>query len=323
MDTFATLSNSVMDTDADSCPQSTLPAIPPRRAFIRYPLPVEVTGSNRRQYLRVRASRKALDLDYCIIVRVVRVGRRPTGAGMAFARLTVHKYLPQPPRSMSDFIVPPGIRTQLPIDRRLLPPPNRQVANSWLTYTMGGPTHPCSHMLVRHGPDKMMVTVKIPQEEEFIDIRFHRSSVFCSVFTKVDGSYEVAQIFSDHGSPMILATTIIFAPCAWSGGAKVLQTQRVAAAAEMLLLFHAGKVDPVTTVLLEKDEVPSSGAVVGEGLARQRSGRAVPRQASAKTEFNARRSPQRVHEVNVFRAAMLRPRPPWKTAVRTAGEKGL
>ncbi|KAJ7750569.1 hypothetical protein B0H16DRAFT_1724497 [Mycena metata] len=197
---------------------------PPLGEFIHYPLPKGVTGE-AGLYMLVNPARIDLDLDYCINLRVVRVGVQGTTAGWEFLRRTHAQYLPQRPRSMADFIVPNSIKTWRPINVFIDPPKSRKEATAAIIYTKGGPPNPRSFLEVRHGPHKTLHIVNIPRDEDFIDIRAHLADVFCSVFQIRKGVYEVAQIFASNGYPVIVETTQILAPGAWVGGAKIIQAQ--------------------------------------------------------------------------------------------------
>ncbi|KAJ7040635.1 hypothetical protein C8F04DRAFT_1253952 [Mycena alexandri] len=201
--------------------QRVCPFAIPQREYIPYILPHEVTG-REGAYLLVHRSRSNLDLDYTLITRRILVGGRFSRRGLNFSKTIRREYLPRPPRNLDDFIVPDDVDPSRPILAFIDPPSNRAEANASVTYTWGPQPPSVATIRARRGPDIISGSSELLLEEEFIDAATHQLDVFCAVFLNERGAYEVAQLFSTDGNPLISTSTKIFAPSAWDGGASVV-----------------------------------------------------------------------------------------------------
>ncbi|KAJ7821166.1 hypothetical protein B0H13DRAFT_2377532 [Mycena leptocephala] len=190
-----------------------------------YQLPARLTGLNRHPsgYIFVNPMRPGLDLDDCVYLRVIRVGEPWSRAGLEFWRSTCYQYLSLPPGSAEDFILPHPIRPRCPINMCILPPTDRDSALRSVSYASGGPPTTFPVLTIRRGAHvTSLLAFGIEREEGFLDSRYHVYDIFCAVFLAEDGAYEVAQLYSSDGRPVITETSLIFAPSAWNYGARVL-----------------------------------------------------------------------------------------------------
>ncbi|KAJ6501452.1 hypothetical protein C8R47DRAFT_1067795 [Mycena vitilis] len=191
--------------------------------YIPFRLPVELTGPtpNPSGYVLVHAARPALDLDCCVYSRVVRVGAKGSGGCHTFTRSICHQFLPQPPGSAHDFLVPLFFDTRRPVNTFIMPPMDFYAAFSAVTCDPA--VVPWTVVDIRHGhlSDRFLAK-HIPQEEAFIDLDDHKDDIFCTVFLTESHTYEAVWLFSSDGCRMIHDTTAIYAPNAWRHGAEVL-----------------------------------------------------------------------------------------------------
>ncbi|KAJ7806007.1 hypothetical protein B0H13DRAFT_1929838 [Mycena leptocephala] len=192
--------------------------------YIPLRLPVEIAGPtpDPTSYIYVSSERRELDLDFCTYTRIVRVGPSGADSGFEFVRSTCYQFLPQPPRSAEDFIIPPIINTAGPINKYILPPMDIETALAAVACAPG-PSESFTIITIRRGPWKTCFrTDRIPRQESFIDLYFHQYDVFCAVFLREGGIYEAVSLYSSDGYRIIWDRTLIFAPSAWVHGAEVL-----------------------------------------------------------------------------------------------------
>ncbi|KAJ7773152.1 hypothetical protein B0H16DRAFT_1714053 [Mycena metata] len=221
VDSRSVSTHSAIDAFTVNTDQKTDSKSSPAIRYISYPLPREVTGRDDACLL-VNRSRVHLDLDYILTTRSILVGGRFSRRGIIFTKTIRREYLPQPPRNLDDFIIPGDVDPIFPITAFIDPPLNREVANASFTYSWGVQPLSITTIKVRRGADRIVFPSEVPLEEEFIDAAAHPVDVFCAVFLNERGTYEVAQLFSMDGHPLIYTSTKIFAPSAWEGGASVI-----------------------------------------------------------------------------------------------------
>ncbi|KAJ6501437.1 hypothetical protein C8R47DRAFT_1211017 [Mycena vitilis] len=225
--------------------------------YTPYRLPLECTGPQHSQGLIYVHPRRvlSLDLDYCIYLRAVRVGVSWNDDGLDFWRATCYQYLPQPPRSVADFVVPETLSYTSPINVYILPPMSPTAALS----NVGCASSANSTVVtVRRGSHVQCFSAERDLDGTFIDIEEHRQDVFCVVHLKDRGVYEADQIFSSDGRALISKTSLLFAPSAWKHGATVLSNRgRVGDKTRLYCLLRCGD-------LVEVD-VDSRFVVVADG----------------------------------------------------------
>ncbi|KAJ7603556.1 hypothetical protein DFH06DRAFT_1151826 [Mycena polygramma] len=152
-------------------------------------------------------------------MQAVRVGASWNDEGLDFWRATCYQYLPQPPRSAADFILPRGLSRASPINVYILPPMCVDAALRNVTFAR---SVNLAVVTVRQGPHVQSFPAEREDGEAFIDIEEHPKDVFCVVHMKDGGVYEASHIFSLDGRAVISQTTLVFAPSAWKHGATVL-----------------------------------------------------------------------------------------------------
>ncbi|KAJ7725049.1 hypothetical protein B0H16DRAFT_1736347 [Mycena metata] len=179
-------------------------------------------------YIIVNRRRLLLDLDYCVHTRVVRVGSQGELSGLEFVRTTYFAYLPGPPRTLEDFTIPPYIDPLLPVETDILPPRTfgdalRAVASVTESSSRSLPT-----VLLRCGDTtEFFPSFDLQREESLIDLDLHPSDLFCAVFRKQCGAYQVALIFTSLPDGVVTTQSLIFAPSAWRHAAVVLAVRGV------------------------------------------------------------------------------------------------
>ncbi|KAJ6510134.1 hypothetical protein C8R47DRAFT_1208180 [Mycena vitilis] len=192
--------------------------------YTPYRLPVDLVGPEPSclGYIFVHPLRGALDLDYSVVTRIVRVGAAD-GSGLEFTRSTCYQYLPQVPRSSADFLVPHTVDSSLPVNVYVLAPTSRETALDAVTYAREYGDTSFAMVNTRYGREQgSFAWDGVPLEETFFDVSRHRRDLFCAVFINDLGVFEVARIFSIRGQGVISATSLIFAPSAWRHAARVV-----------------------------------------------------------------------------------------------------
>ncbi|KAJ7739516.1 hypothetical protein B0H16DRAFT_1465175 [Mycena metata] len=140
-----------------------------------------------------------------------------------FTRSTCEMFIPQPPRSAWDFIIPFDMDPTWPVNTYILPPMRRDAAMQAIAYVSSSRVDFGTAVTTRRGPlTSLSWSLHIPRQEGFIDLAEHEHDLVCAVYLREDGVYEVVQSFSIVAFPMIRRNTLIFAPSAWEGGAEVL-----------------------------------------------------------------------------------------------------
>ncbi|KAJ7783115.1 hypothetical protein B0H16DRAFT_1495408 [Mycena metata] len=185
-----------------------------------HPLPHHNGSSERLVRRRVVSTEEmALDLDVCEYIRVIRVGTAGWDDGYQFSRTTCYKFLPLPPTSVEDFLL--AIDREIPVEVSILPPVTYYGALESLSYGSVGHSHTIA--TVGQGSSRRTTWApRVRREETFIDYQVHPFDVFCAVYLKADGAFEVAIILSVQPQQKIDTRTMIFAPAAWQHAAEIV-----------------------------------------------------------------------------------------------------
>ncbi|KAJ7725037.1 hypothetical protein B0H16DRAFT_1472018 [Mycena metata] len=186
-------------------------------------VPETTTLDSSSTYIFVNPDRHGLDLDYIAYSRIIRVGDPSTYAGLEFRRTTCFQFLPQYPRSLEDFRFSSPLNILAPVNTFIIPPIERSEALSSVSFSPEPPHNGLPFAWTRRGSYRTaLYTASVTLEEGVIDMRAHRTDIFCSVYYAEAGVYQVVHIYSCSGRPAVTENTLIFAPSAWAHGARVL-----------------------------------------------------------------------------------------------------
>ncbi|KAJ7665264.1 hypothetical protein DFH06DRAFT_1323658 [Mycena polygramma] len=166
---------------------------------------------------RIRRFTSPPHLDFCVYRRVVRVGTQSSEAGLEFWRSTCFEFTPRPPLTS-------GARFDVSrmVNRYIIPPLDYNTAVQAVAWGLVGQQSPLPVVTVGMClTGESFVKNDFCHEESVIDPDMNPDALFCAVFRKPSGIYEVALVLSAGGG-LITKSCLIFAPSAWRHAAQVL-----------------------------------------------------------------------------------------------------